>query len=164
MKVIWLFASMAASLSLPGWAAQSEAADISMAIYEGGLSVVNEARRITVVKGDSTLALNGLPDGVQPVTLVANFAAGSGLRLRGQRLLNSKHALLDDFFWENNSGYHNSCGDGTIDRARGQAIKCAARSADRIGRPDRAPRPRRRCCVALDIDADRAGPTDYRLS
>ena len=98
MKVIWLFASMAASLSLPGWAAQSEAADISMAIYEGGFSVVDEARRITVAKGDSTLALDGLPDEVQPDTLVANFAAGSGVRLRGQRFLNSKHALLDDFF------------------------------------------------------------------
>ena len=97
MKVRWLFASMAASLSLPGWAAQSEAADISMAIYEGGFSVVEEARRITVAKGDSTLALDGLPDGVQPDTLVANFAAGSGVWLRGQRFLNSKHALLDDF-------------------------------------------------------------------
>ena len=98
MKVRRLFASMAASLLLPGWAAQSEAANISMAIYEGGLSVVDEARRITVVKGDSTLALDGLPDGVQPDTLVASFAAGSGVRLRGQRLLNSKHVLLDDFF------------------------------------------------------------------
>ena len=97
MKVRWLFASMAASLSLPGWAAQSDAADIFMAIHEGGFSVVEEARRITVAKGDSTLALDGLPDGVQPDTLVANFAAGSGVRLRGQRFLNSKHALLDDF-------------------------------------------------------------------
>ena len=64
MKERWLFASMAASLSLPSWAAQSEAADISMAIHEGGFSVVEEARRITVSKGDSTLALDGLPDGV----------------------------------------------------------------------------------------------------
>ena len=69
-----------------------------MAIYEGGFSVVDEARRITVAKGDSTLALDGLPDEVQPDTLVANFAAGSGVRLRGQRFLNLKHALLDDFF------------------------------------------------------------------
>ena len=83
MKVRWLFASMAASLSLPGWAAQSDAADIFMAIHEGGLSVVEKARRITVAKGDSTLALDGLPNGVQPDTLVANFAAGSGVRLRG---------------------------------------------------------------------------------
>ena len=83
MKVRRLFASMAASLLLPGWAAQSEAADISMAICEGGFSVVEEARRITVAKGDSTLVLNGLPDGVQPDTLVANFAAGSGVRVRG---------------------------------------------------------------------------------
>ena len=58
-------------------------ADISMAIHEGGFSVVEEARRITVAKGDSTLALDGLPDEVQPDTLVANFAAGSGVRLRG---------------------------------------------------------------------------------
>ena len=71
---------MAASLSLPGWAAQSEAADIILlAIREGGLSVLEKARRITVVKGDSTLALDGLPDGVQTDTLVANFAAGSGV-------------------------------------------------------------------------------------
>ena len=79
MKVRRLFALIAASLSLPGWAAQSEATDISMAIYEGGFSVVEEARRITVAKGDSTLALECLPDGVQPDTLVANFAAGSGV-------------------------------------------------------------------------------------
>ena len=57
------FASLASSLSLPGWAAQSEAADISMAIYEGGFSVVDEARRLTVAKDDSNLVLNGLPDG-----------------------------------------------------------------------------------------------------
>ncbi len=100
MKVIWLFASMAASLSLPGWAAQSEAADVSMAIYEGGFSAVEDARGITVAKGDSTLALDGLPDAVQPDTLVANFAAGAGVWLRGQRFLNSKHALLDDFVGE----------------------------------------------------------------
>ena len=62
-----------------------------------GSPSLKEARRITVAKGDSTLALDGLPDGVQPDTLVANFAAGSGVRLRGQRFLNSKHALLDDF-------------------------------------------------------------------
>ena len=71
MKVRWLFAAMAAS--------QSEAANIFMAINEGRFSVVEEARRITVSKGDSTLALDGLPDGVQPDTLVANFAAGSGV-------------------------------------------------------------------------------------
>ena len=80
-----------------GLGGAKRAADISMAIYEGGFSVVEEARRVTVAKGDSTLALDGLPDGVQPDTLVANFAAGSGVRLRGQRFLNSKHALLYDF-------------------------------------------------------------------
>ena len=92
MKVRWLFASMAASLSLPSWAAQSEAADISMAIHEGGFSVVEEARRITVAKGDSTLALDGLPDGVQPDTLVANFAAGSacGCEANGSSIRNMR--------------------------------------------------------------------------
>ena len=158
MKARWLFALIAASLSLPGWAAQSQAADISMAIYEGGFSVVEEARRITVAKGDSTLALDGLPDGVQPDTLVANFAAAR------PTVPQFETCVARRFCWENNSGCHNSCGDGTIDRARGQAVKCAARSADRIGRPDRAPRPRRRCCVALDIDADRAGLADWLLS
>ena len=83
MKVRRLFALMAASLSLPSWAAQSEASNISMAIYQGWFSVVEEARRITVARGDSTLALDGLPDGVQSDTLVVNFAAGSGVRLRG---------------------------------------------------------------------------------
>ncbi|MEC7536257.1 MAG: hypothetical protein VXZ99_09190 [Pseudomonadota bacterium] len=97
MKARWLFALIAASLSLPGWAAQSQAADISMAIHEGGFSVFEEARRITVAKGDSTLALDGLLDGVQPNKLVANFAAWPGVRLRGQRFLNSKYALLEDF-------------------------------------------------------------------
>ena len=61
-----------------GLGGAKRAADISMAIYEA-VSVVEKARRITVAKGDSTLALDGLPDGVQPDTLVANFAAGSGV-------------------------------------------------------------------------------------
>ena len=84
MQRFWI--AIAASLFWAATAfAQTAAPNVSIAVYEGGFSFIEESRSVRVRKGPSQLLIDDLPAGIQPDTIVADFP-----KIRWSRAIGTK--------------------------------------------------------------------------
>jgi len=96
MQRFWI--AIAASLFWAATAfAQTAAPNVSIAVYEGGFSFIEESRSVRVRKGPSRLLIDDLPAGIQPDTIVADFPKKGGVALQGQRFRQATASLLANF-------------------------------------------------------------------
>jgi len=77
--------------------AQTAAPDVSIAVYEGGFTFIEEIRSVRVRKRPSRLLIDDLPAGIQPDTIVADFPKKGGVALQGQSFRQVTASLLANF-------------------------------------------------------------------
>ena len=80
MRHFWI--AIAASLFWAATAfAQTAAPDVSIVVYEGGFSFIEESRSVRVRKRPIRLLINDLPAGIQLDIIVADFPKKGGVAL-----------------------------------------------------------------------------------
>lgn len=156
--------------------AQTETPSVSLAVYEGGYALVEEARSVRVRKGVGRFRIDDLPRGIQPETIVVAFSDESGVVLRGQRFRQAVPSLLSLFVGRTVSVV-------TVNPANGDEVVRPARLLRAMPRPlveldgRIEPTPPGRIALPplpqgtllkpaleLDLEASRTANHSYRLS
>jgi hypothetical protein len=155
--------------------AQNTGPDVSIAVYEGGFSFIEESRSVRVRKGESRLVLDDLPDGVQPDTIVATFPKG-GAVLKGQRFRQASTGLLQAFVGKTVSIASRNpvtgveeVRDAKLLRARPDPLieldgRIELTVPGRIALPNLPPDTLLRASLVLDLENPRTEKQSYRLS